>query len=81
MFTLTLALMLTAAEAPVPTAAIPEKPKKICRNVERTGTRMSKRKCMTADEWALHDKGDKAKLDMLDQQYKQNDQSNPAGGR
>ncbi|NJS14897.1 MAG: hypothetical protein HC788_10165 [Sphingopyxis sp.] len=74
MISLTFALLLAAPEttAVAPQTAAPAKPQKICRNVERTGTRMSRRKCMTADEWALHDRGDKAKLEMLDQQYKQN---------
>jgi hypothetical protein len=70
MLILSLTLMFAAADAPA--AVAPEKEKKVCRNVERTGTRMSKRKCLTADEWAMLDKGDRAKLQMLDQQYKQN---------
>jgi hypothetical protein len=79
MFTLSLALLFAASDvpAPQPPAAIPDKPKKICRDVGRTGTRMSKRKCLTADEWALHERGDKAKLDMVDQSYKQTEQASP----
>ena len=36
---------------------------------------MSKRRCMTPDEWAMEERGDQAKLRMLDQQYKQNVQN------
>ena len=78
MLSLSLMLLIAAADTPAaPPAVAPEKPKKICRNAERTGSRMAKRKCMTADEWAIHDRGDKAKLDMIDQQYKQNVQGDP----
>ncbi len=80
MFSLTLALMLAASDAPAatPPAAKPEKPKKICRAAERTGSRMSKRICKTADEWAIYDRGDNAKMDLQNQQFKQNTH-NPLG--
>lgn len=73
MFSLTLALMVAATDAvPAPPPPAAEKPKKICRAAERTGSRMSKRICKTADEWAIYDRGDKAKMDLQNQQYKQN---------
>jgi hypothetical protein len=83
MLTFGLALLLAASDAPKPSspAAVPEKPKKICRNVERTGTRMSKRKCLTADEWAVEDRGDTGKLDVQNQQFKQNTHDPLGGGR
>ena len=74
MFTAALALMFAASDAPAPTppAATPEKPKKICRVVaERSGTRLGTRKCLTADEWAVKNRDDTAKLNTMDQSYKQ----------
>jgi sarcosine oxidase gamma subunit len=79
MFSLSIALLLAAADAPAASpAAAPAKPKKICRASERTGSRMSKRVCKTPDEWAVYDRGDKAKMDLQNQQYKQNTH-NPLG--
>lgn len=79
MLTLSLAMLLATSDAAAaspttgaPVAAKPEKPKKICRAAERTGSRMSKRICKTEDEWAVYDRGDKAKMDLQNQQYKQN---------
>lgn len=59
MLTLLSALAL-AASAPAqsdgaavqPTSAKPEKPKKICRSVMLTGSRVAKRTCKTEDQWA-----------------------------
>lgn len=74
MFTLAIAMLFSASDAPATTtpAAAPEKPKKICRVVaERTGSRVGSRKCLTADEWAVKNRDDAAKLNTMDQSYKQ----------
>lgn len=74
MFAVAFALLISASDAPAPaaTAATPEKPKKICRVVaERSGTRVGTRKCLTADEWAVKNRDDAAKLSTMDQSYKQ----------
>ena len=82
MITAALALLFAASDAPAPTppAAVPAKPKKICRDIGRTGTRMSKRKCLTADEWAVEERGDTGKLDVQNHQFKQNVQDQLGGG-
>lgn len=74
MLTFGLALLLAASDAPAPTppAAAPEKPKKICRVVaERSGSRVGSRLCLTADQWAVKNRDDAAKLQTMDQSYKQ----------
>jgi hypothetical protein len=38
-----------------PVKAKPVKEKKICRNIVATGTRLGKRECKTAEEWAAVD--------------------------
>lgn len=74
MLNLAIAMLLSASDTPATTtpAAAPEKPKKICRVVaERTGSRVGSRKCLTADEWAVKNRDDAAKLNTMDQSYKQ----------
>ncbi|MBN8846380.1 MAG: hypothetical protein J0H88_24365 [Sphingomonadales bacterium] len=58
MLSLALTLLLSAAApeattAPEPTTntAKPQKPKKICRNDDNTGSRLKKKTCRTQDEW------------------------------
>lgn len=71
MLTLGLALLLVATDAPAaavePAASTavskPKKPKKICRETGPTGTRMSKKKCMTAEEWLEHDNAAQMNID------------------
>lgn len=70
MLTLGFALLIAAAEAPPSTqqpaaapAAKPKKEKKICRDMGPTGTRMGKKKCMTAEEWLAHDNASQMDLD------------------
>jgi hypothetical protein len=40
-----------AADGPAPTEVAKSKPKKICKNVDLTGSRIGKRKCKTKEEW------------------------------
>ncbi len=55
-------LLLTASpdaaattSASEPTKVKPVKEKKICRSIVATGTRLGKRECKTAEEWAAVD--------------------------
>lgn len=51
-------LQAEAAPPAEPTAAKPEKPKKICRQVEETGSRGATRICKTEAQWAETDARD-----------------------
>lgn len=70
MLTLGLILALAAAEpaATTPqtvpaTEAKPKKERKVCRDMGSTGSRMSKKKCMTAAEWLAHDNAAQMDID------------------
>jgi hypothetical protein len=76
MLGLTLAVLLSAAntttavaESANPPATKPAKPKKICRSVERSGSRLSKSVCKTAEEWATDESNDGAKADLIDHSH------------
>ena len=41
----------TATSAPPPAEAKPEKPKKICKTINMTGSRVGRRECRTIEQW------------------------------
>jgi len=57
--------LLAQDAAPAPAAAKPEKPKKICRSEETTGSIMLTRVCHTKDEWAAIDKANQDASDQF----------------
>lgn len=74
---LTLASPANADEAASPATAKPgiatsksDKPKRICRAGERTGSRLARPICKTQEQWNSAD--DSSKLELLDQGFKQN---------
>jgi hypothetical protein len=42
-----------AADAPVVTEAKPVKPKKVCKSIAVTGSRLGKRECKTQEQWEM----------------------------
>ena len=66
---LSLALVLFASSAPETATPQPKqkpvKVEKICRELGHTGSRMIKKTCKTADEWAIYDEQNQKKLERV----------------
>jgi hypothetical protein len=40
-----------SSDNPAPTQAKPEKPKKVCKTIAMTGSRLGRRECKTKEQW------------------------------
>jgi hypothetical protein len=40
-----------SSDSPAPTQVKPEKPKKICKTIAMTGSRLGRRECKTKEQW------------------------------